>query len=252
MCIEHLPKLEVVHNFANCAPYCDEYCLPSVTRISGLQHLRIQLRNLQPELLQWFPNVTHLKIDLQSSQTIDEAVMTALLQFKKIKSLVLSGCGSAAILDRVLDQFGHQLHTLAIESILDQTGNSFRFETINKSCPNLETLILRNVNMIDSDRVKNFAKLKNFQWIKPETGSIDFCLSNVLLAPKLECLEMLNAEMNLDDLKNASTLITERKILKNAKIFRLLPTFEIRSCSRSSRSFEIPPWTTWTMWDFCV
>ncbi|CAB3387204.1 Hypothetical predicted protein [Cloeon dipterum] len=231
-CIRQLPTLEIVEMKADTKSF-GGFELPTEPPLapSQLRHLCVDLRKIKPEKLAWFPNVTHLRICFKGRrfESISHDKLSALLQFTKIESLVLTDCPNAEILDLLLNKYGQGMHTLCICNGLC-TELQYEFRKIFKTCPKLETLALRRLRMVDPAPLDFFAELKNFQWMGRNDSSKYVRIPNILSAPKLENISMSDFIMNQKDTNLVSTLISQKRILRQLKTFKYVPFIGIHSC----------------------
>ncbi|CAB3382285.1 Hypothetical predicted protein [Cloeon dipterum] len=201
LCIEHLPNLEVVRNYAE-----------------TLKHLYTR-----PAVRDWtstFPDVTNLKIcpELHDENSNDQ--IEAMMHFRKIESLNLERMPKLSLMNRFLKQYGANLHTLILSSL---TGNDIdlEFSAIFDSCPRLEKLRLFNMRKIVDDDTPfemPYPSLKEFEWEPMRSGNA--FLSNILMAAtNLEKLVLRSSYFNVTDLEGVNTLITREKILRELTTF---------------------------------
>ncbi|CAB3382850.1 Hypothetical predicted protein [Cloeon dipterum] len=221
LCLQHLPLLEAVLSSATLDKYAENYftffpipmCAPT-TESYSLRHLCIYSGGLKAEDVEWFPNVTHLMINCFNN---DESKLAPLCRFSKVESLILQHCHNALTTDRFLKAYGANLHTFCL--INPYSGQGYELGTIFNLCPKLETLILVGVKLVGSTPFNCANHLKFFK-IKNLIRSGRFRLSNVLSSPKLEHVDIQNMIFKLDDLKELSTLIKNKRILRNLQVFR--------------------------------
>ncbi|CAB3367610.1 Hypothetical predicted protein [Cloeon dipterum] len=193
LCYQHLPKLEVVREFADtlkCSGITMELIVPKET--SALRHLRSTPSTF--DLPAAFPNVTHLRADC-TGDVREEQHDSSILRFASIESLAL-------IIRRVATSVS--------------TLDSF-LEAIFDACPKLQRLEL--CQMWDgNDPLEFFAQLREFHWTMGRSNKVlcKFEVTNILAAPNLEklFLEDFENQLGIDELRKLTSLVADQKILR--------------------------------------
>ncbi|CAB3373170.1 Hypothetical predicted protein [Cloeon dipterum] len=159
LCAQHLPKLQVISEFADTSSFncsaLQEKVIPEET--SALRHLYTV--PTKTDLPAAFPNITHLKANCFR---VDGTLHNSILKFKRVESLTLFVQPFTTTLDSYLKAYGANLHTIIIKTI-DFVIISFK--RIFDACPNLEKLELCNLQVSDSkEPIESFAQLRSFHW----------------------------------------------------------------------------------------
>ncbi|CAB3373167.1 Hypothetical predicted protein [Cloeon dipterum] len=209
-CIQHLPKLEVVADFADTSSFhgsgFNELVMPAQT--SALRHLHAvpTVFNLPAA----FPNVTHLNVKCTEVKPKDRYDST--LRFASIESLTLYTCSVDSALSQYLEAYGANLHTLNLYPI-GQHCLKCSFKGIFDACPKLRKLTLYNVQISDDKKpIKSSAQLRELH-LKLGHNNVKLELTNILAVPNLEkvCLDSKNG-LRVDELRRLTTLMANKKI----------------------------------------
>ncbi|CAB3366828.1 Hypothetical predicted protein [Cloeon dipterum] len=228
-CLVKLPNLEIVHNYADSyAPHELELGRPTFR----LNEKRLALQHLctvpaHEEFHVNFPNVVYLKVIFELKKCYSNCEIDALLRFTKINSLTLMNVDCGYAVNKILDAYGQNLRVLKIGNPKCQRL-SLKFNRVFSRCPALETLLLDNVDMIDSsEEINSFDNLIDFEWNIPKEKRLVH-LSNILSAPKLKRVSLsCKIYQNSKDLQQLSNLIKEQKILQQLESFKMTRTMFI-------------------------
>ncbi|CAB3360700.1 Hypothetical predicted protein [Cloeon dipterum] len=210
LCVDNLPKLEIVQNFADVSIY-DLYNL-------GLGHVystKLSLRHLCTEptsvdIYQLYPNITHLKVKFRNCNYTDDAINN-LLKFEKLESLTLLGLTSEERMQKFLEKYGRNLRSLSLRSLKEYA--TIHFNKIVLFCPRLEKLSLDMIDAGDvSEGFRIHPTLQEFTWIFPRV----LHMSSILMAPMLKKFSLICEDnFTARDLSKVRSMIGSGEILQN-------------------------------------
>ncbi|CAB3387054.1 Hypothetical predicted protein [Cloeon dipterum] len=241
LCIEHLPKLRLMHEWD-----LNDFDIPDVCEILELPPQTSSLMNLGVisttlPIHRAFPCVRHLTIDWPDILDSMECSIDSLLHFSKLESLFLhSPIPSEKIFYQLLDHYGSNLKKLFIKSFQFK----LRIGDIMNRCKKLESLAFLQLVSFSDQSLKptqTFTELKELTWAIPifVDSKDDQHLVHLLSSPKLEKVTItLDEDNNVDPLKEISNLIADGQILRELKsltiyfyhsrngAFRIFPRYE--------------------------
>ncbi|XP_065337353.1 uncharacterized protein LOC135937924 [Cloeon dipterum] len=216
-CIENIPTLQVVGDFANEFCTVNDFYLNAETLIwpgsSDLRHFTLDLNYeiIPTDLHTRFKKINHLKIIWTNQENSDDKKPfrneELLKKFKKITSLDLLGVPYSTILSRFLNKNSYGSTLLALH--VTEVGNhhvGLTYNQVFKDCTKLEKLFL-DVDDSAQRITEKFPPLKelklNLQRFKRNSRT----LWDVLKAPKLEKIELMGELTYPEDLDKLQPLL---------------------------------------------
>ncbi|CAB3370405.1 Hypothetical predicted protein [Cloeon dipterum] len=202
LCKIHLPKLQVIGNFASV--FCSQnnyHFSPHQVEGRNLRHLTLNLQYVRTgeEVHLMFPNVTHLMITGSDSSW----EVQPLLLFSNIESLHLSLVSSEAVLN-FLTTYGPDLHSLYLAEFISDLS----LDQIFSLCPRLERI---GLFIEDPEVPVNSLPLLKEVMLKSVT------VSNILNAPNLQKVTLNEQCVNNDDLRMVTDLINTGQVLRKVE-----------------------------------
>ncbi|CAB3386413.1 Hypothetical predicted protein [Cloeon dipterum] len=178
------------------SPFCTNYDVVKSdelgsTTASSLRHLSIEKwMNRDLKFLQSFPEVSHLKVDLDGLKNYDQ-VLEYLKKFKKVKSLNLQHVTKQTMF-HFLETYGYYLRELhAVIDERDDSTSAMFFTNIWLCCPNLEKIFVN----YQTDKMKCFDTYQIALMAASNINELKIDLktmmsTNIVTAPVLKKMEM--------------------------------------------------------------
>ncbi|XP_065348973.1 uncharacterized protein LOC135945299 [Cloeon dipterum] len=226
-CVENLPNLRVIRVFSSVFSSFEDYYESSneTTRPSGSSNLRHLLVDYDVKdcahLPSTFPLITHLRILLMPDADADaeEQNLTALMQLTHLESLEVINLPQD-ILHLFVEKFGPNLREISIEydDECDSVSIDYSLGQLLALCPKLERLSYAANFKEDLKPIEFFSHLKEIRmdfWEFYENEHIR--LTDIFRAPNLEKITFYGSGLDFEELRRVSTLIKEKKILRNLK-----------------------------------
>ncbi|XP_065336604.1 uncharacterized protein LOC135937382 [Cloeon dipterum] len=154
------------------------------------------------------------KVGFETGCDYTDREIRSLLRFAKLEKLHLRNVPPKKILSQFLAAYGMNLTHLRIDS-LNASPMDLNLKSTLKFCPQLESLVLRNVDLTDDSEDVNISpQLKSLHWwLMLSTKTVT--LSKILSAPNLEKLSILCSRvLDANDLEKISSLIAKGRILQ--------------------------------------
>ncbi|CAB3384232.1 Hypothetical predicted protein [Cloeon dipterum] len=225
LCIENVPSLQVVGNFASDFCTFDSYNLYTEIIEPGFSDLRhftfdLNYAYIPTNFPLGFQKVNSLKIIWSGKENPNLIVrwnsLILLKKLTRVKSLHLHGVPIDATLPVFLQSYGANLHTLHVTS--DETGNTkLTYNQVFKHCPKLEKLCL-DVDDSEEQIFMKFPPLKELKFNMHRFKKVDFItLWEILTAPELEKIEFLGEPDYPETLNKLNSLMNESKNLCKLK-----------------------------------
>ncbi|CAB3387153.1 Hypothetical predicted protein [Cloeon dipterum] len=227
-CILHLPNLKRVGNWEVCDVDMT-WAILKQRQISRLEFLSFSIN--KPHIfdvmnLYKFPNVRQLEIYFRSDveylpvKSNFEKLREVYKNNNKVNDLRLADLHSCAYLEFCLDIFGKNL--LKVHLTLDTMRlPTFRLATFYHSCPNLEDLLIGNLQILDDDAtwcISSFPRLRTLA-LQMICGLEDnpVQLTELFSAPHLRTLVLEGVTVTAEELLATIELVKESELSKEMK-----------------------------------
>ncbi|CAB3367785.1 Hypothetical predicted protein [Cloeon dipterum] len=231
-CMDNLPNLRVIHDFSSVFGSIEDYeSSNESTRPLGSSNLRHLLVDFDVKdcahLPSTFPLITHLRILLVPFADTKEQNLTALLQLTHLESLELINLPQD-ILHLFVVKFGPNLREISVEydDECDSVSIDYSLGQLLALCPKLERLAFAANFKEDLKPIAFFSHLKEIRmdfW--DFYGNEHIRLTDILRAPNLEKITFNGSGLDFEELRRVSTLIKEKKILRNLKKLHFVTNF---------------------------
>ncbi|CAB3382956.1 Hypothetical predicted protein [Cloeon dipterum] len=207
LCVRHLPNLQFVGNFSLFADMTRP-CMEQKDQ-SKLQHLSLRLKRSEAQVVasfDKFPDVHTLSLKWDSDYNycpVEGSKIKALLEFSRLNTLKLVNITSPPYFKQFLKIYGKQLKELDLCYKYEIEAMDLEFKLICEFCPELETIDLRGIRDItDSDwSMASFSELKELNLIFTRDTTHLIQLSDLLSAPNLREMTLVNIRVSEDELK---------------------------------------------------
>ncbi|CAB3376037.1 Hypothetical predicted protein [Cloeon dipterum] len=241
-CAENLQNLRVIQDFSSRFSSFEDYMSSNeITPASGssnLRHLKVDCNFLVgcTHLPAAYPLITHLKILWRPNVNAEEKNLSALLQLTHLESLEFFDVPKD-IIHLFVEKFGLNLLAISInydddvgDDLVD-LSTDYSLGQLLALCPKLERLEFMANFKEDLEPIEFPSNLKEIRMILRSLYDNEHLrLTDILRAPNLEKITFDDCEFDFEDLRSATTLIRESKILRKLKelhfaIFTSVETF---------------------------